>query len=782
MEEEVHGAIKQMENNKAPGPEGFPADFFQTFWYIIKGDLMNMFAAFQRGDLELFQLNFGTIILLPKKENAIQIQQYRLICLLNVCFKVFTKVATNRLTGIAEKVIRPTQTAFMPGRHILEGVLVLHETIHELHTKKLSGVLLKLDFEKAYDKVKWPFLQQVLRLKGFDPKWCDWIQEFTKKGSVGVKVNDDIGHLFQTKKGLRQGDPLSPILFNIVADVLAILIARAKADGHVDGLIPHLVDGGVSILQYADDTIIFMDDDLQKALNMKLILSIFEQLSGLKINFHKSEVFCFGKAKENTQQYCNLFGCELGSFPLRYLGIPIHFRKLRNGEWKPIEDRFERKLASWLGKLLSYGDRLILINSVLTSLPMFMLSFFEIPIGVRKRLDFFRSRFFWQSDGNKKKYRLTKWNIICRPKDQGGLGVEVLEIKNKCLLCKWLFKILNGDGVWSELIKNKYLHPSTLAQVKPHAFDSPFWKGLLKVRDDFFRRGHFKVGNGLQTRFWEDTWLGDEPLAVQYPLLYNIVQRKNVLVADVLSQNPLNIVFRRTLSENKWIMWLHLVQRLMDVSLSGTADEFVWDLTASGMFTVKSMYLDYMNDNTIYLRKYIWKLKVSLKIRIFMWFLHRRVILTKDNLSKRNWHGCLKCCFCDKEESIQHLFIDCPLAQIVWRIVHMTFSIAPPTSIPNLFGNWLHGVSKKDKAQIRVGACALLWAIWNKRNDNIFNKPNASSFMQVIAMATHWIHMWSWLQKEEQKKDMDSGCNRLEMVARDLCSRFGWRHVARISS
>jgi hypothetical protein len=91
----------------------------------------------------------------------------------------------------------------MPGRHILEGVVILHETIHELHRKKLDGVLLKLDFEKAYDKFKWSFLQQTLCIKGFDPKWCDWIKNFVEKGSVGIHVNNDIGHYFQTRKGLR---------------------------------------------------------------------------------------------------------------------------------------------------------------------------------------------------------------------------------------------------------------------------------------------------------------------------------------------------------------------------------------------------------------------------------------------------------------------------------------------------------------------------------------------------------------------------------------------------
>jgi hypothetical protein len=224
-------------------------------------------------------------------------------------------------------------------------------------------------------------------------------------------------------KGLRQGDPLSPILFNIVVDMLAILIALAKVDGQLGGLVPHLVKGGILILQYADDTILFMEHDLAKADNMKLILALFEQLSGLKINFHKSEIFCFGKAKDEEHNYTTIFGCEVGSLPFKYFGIPIHYRTLMNKEWKPIEDRFEKKLTSWLGKLLSYGDRLVQINSVLSSVSMFLLSFFVIRTGVRKRVDFYRSRLFWQSDGLKKKYRLTDGTSSV---DQRTKGVLVL--------------------------------------------------------------------------------------------------------------------------------------------------------------------------------------------------------------------------------------------------------------------------------------------------------------------------------------------------------------------
>jgi hypothetical protein len=125
--------------------------------------------------------------------------------------------------------------------------------------------------------------------------------------------------------------------------------------------------------------ILFLEDDLDEARNLKLVLVAFEKLSGLKINFHKSELFCFGTAKEWGKEYMELFGCVEGSFPFKYLGIPMHFRKLSNRHWSSIEERFQKKLSSWKGKLLSSGGRLVLINSVLSSLPMFMMFFFCHP-------------------------------------------------------------------------------------------------------------------------------------------------------------------------------------------------------------------------------------------------------------------------------------------------------------------------------------------------------------------------------------------------------------------
>jgi hypothetical protein len=164
-------------------------------------------------------------------------------------------------------------------------------------------------------------------------------------------------------------------------------------------------------------------------------------------------LYCFGEAQDHAQLYEELFGCNQGDFPIRYLVILIHFWRLTNVEWKIAEERLQLCLSSWKGKLLYIGGRLVLINSVMSNMVLYMLSFFLLPKGVLNRLDFFRSRFFWQGDSEKKKYRLAKWSVVCRPKDQGGLGIQDLEVKNMTLLGKWLFRLLIEDRVWQTILR-----------------------------------------------------------------------------------------------------------------------------------------------------------------------------------------------------------------------------------------------------------------------------------------------------------------------------------------
>ena len=234
-----------------------------------------------------------------------------------------------------------------------------------------------------------------------------------------------------------------------------------------------------------------------------------------------------------------------------------------------------------------------------------------------------------------------------------------MELKNIALLSKWLYRLLTTDGTWQQILRNKYLGSKPLVQVQWKSGDSHFWASLMKVTRDFLRFGTFLIKDGSQVRFWEDSWLGNSPLCDQYPQLYNIVRKKQDTVADVLSTQIPNLSWRRDLIGNKLVMWNNLVSRLSTIVLSQERDEFKWNLDQTGVFSVKSHYLGLINQNTPNLNKRIWKLKAPLKIKIFLWYLRRGVILTKDNLAKWNWQGNQHGSFCHENETIQHLFFNC---------------------------------------------------------------------------------------------------------------------------
>ena len=182
-----------------------------------------------------------------------------------------------------------------------------------------------------------------------------------------------------------------------------------------------------------------------------------------------------------------------------------------------------------------------------------MISFFQLPKGVLHRLNYFRSRFFWQGDSERKKYRLAKWSVVCRPKDQGGLGIHDLEVKNKSLLGKWLFKLPTEDGVWQTPLKRKYVERKyvgckAVSQVYWKPKDSHFWAGPLATKKYFFCYGSFSIKDGSEIRFWEDKWLGNATLREQSPALYNIVCHKGDIIATVMESFLPNVTFRRDLN------------------------------------------------------------------------------------------------------------------------------------------------------------------------------------------------------------------------------------------
>jgi hypothetical protein len=242
--EELDEVLASMKPDSAPGPDGLPVLFFKRFWGILREPILQMLNDFALGRVDIARLNFGIISLIPKVKGAERITQFRPIALINVIFKFVAKAYAIRLAPLAHRTVDRSQSAFIKGRCLHEGALALHEIAHELRVGKQEGLLLKLDFEKAYDRVNWDFLQEILLRKGFSARVVHRLMQLVKGGQTAINVNGEVGPYFRNARGVRQGDPLSPILFDFIVDGLAAILAKANRAGHIEGVVPHLIPGG----------------------------------------------------------------------------------------------------------------------------------------------------------------------------------------------------------------------------------------------------------------------------------------------------------------------------------------------------------------------------------------------------------------------------------------------------------------------------------------------------------------------------------------------------------
>ena len=459
LPEEVQRAVLEMKPNSAPGPDGLPVAFFQTFWESIKAVIMPMFQEFYVGTLVLSRLNFGVVTLVPKVVGATDIRQFRPITVLNVIFRIFSKVCALRLAPVLQRLTHPYQFAFLKGRFIHDGILALNEIIHEVKTRRQKAVFLKLDFQKAYDRLDWAFLRLVLERRGVDERMISWILQLVTSGSTAININGDVGPYFRSSCGVRQGDPFAPLLFNAAVDSLAEVLERAKTAGHISGVVGHLVPGGgVTHLQYADDTMIMVEGSELDLINLKFLLLCFEAMSGLKINFDKSEVIILGYSQEDQQRIADNLNCRLAVFPVTYLGMPIRDSRILTKDLDPLVERVKHRSEPWQGRFTSKASKTILIDACMSSLPMFLMGMYSLPEGTHGDFDRELSRFFWQAASGRQKYHMVKWADICAPKELGGLGIVSSRHMNKALMLKWIWRILRGDGgLWLQLVEAKYL-------------------------------------------------------------------------------------------------------------------------------------------------------------------------------------------------------------------------------------------------------------------------------------------------------------------------------------
>ena len=472
------------------------------FWDIVKDDLMVLVKCFEKGGLNLERLNFAMITLLPKEPDARTLKKYRPISLLNCSFKIFGKLLNNRLIKFANWLIASNQTTFIKGRYILESVAAAHEIIHEVHRKREVGIVLKLDYEKAYDRVSWSFLEEMLKSRGFGVKWRGWILKVVQGGSICIRMNDENSAFFKPGKGIRQGDPLSPLLFNLVVDVFTRMLMRAAKKNLISGLLPQSKPGGIISLQYADDTLLFLENNLEKAANLKWLLVCFEQLSGMKINYDKSDLLVLGMDDERANDVAKVFCCKRSDFPMKYLGVPLHFSKLRREDLQPVIDKIVKRIAGWKGRLLSYAGRLTLLKSCLASIPVYLLSIINFPRWAIDMLNSHMGHFLWNNSEDRHKYHLANWQLIAQQKELGVLGISDLRSLNMALLSSWIFRYhLNSNSIWTRIVDFKYKtkNPNIFCCSEEGA--SPFWKGVIWAMQAAHMGIRWVVGNGEKVRF-----------------------------------------------------------------------------------------------------------------------------------------------------------------------------------------------------------------------------------------------------------------------------------------
>ncbi|CAM8914220.1 unnamed protein product [Rhodiola kirilowii] len=388
--EDVERAVFQLSPSKAPGCDGFSAVFFQKFWPEVKFDVATeVLQFFDNGTLNLDQ-NRTMITLIPKLKQAKRIEDFRPISLCSVFMKIISKMMMSRVQPFLDQIISSNQSAFVKGRVISDNILIAQELMHFLKGRKKQKkayASLKLDMNKAYDRVEWDFLENMLLRLGFEETWIHKIMICVRTVTYVVRVNDDLTETIIPSRGLRQGDPLSLYLFIICMEWLSARINKSMLERKFGGLKICRDAPNISHLFFADDSLIFLKARASEADELLNILSEYEKLSGQKVNFLKSEI-CFSKntnddVRKAVKDLLNIKEVDCHS---KYLGLQLVAGQKLSAVCGELVEKLWSKLQSWENLKLSVGGREILIKAVLQAIPQYTMSCVYLPESIINKL------------------------------------------------------------------------------------------------------------------------------------------------------------------------------------------------------------------------------------------------------------------------------------------------------------------------------------------------------------------------------------------------------------
>lgn len=423
---EIDEAVASCNPSKSPGPDGFNFHFIKASWHSIKEDFYLMIHEFWQTGILPRGSNVAFIALIAKIETPSGFKDFRPISMVGCVYKVIAKLLARRLKRVMSDLVGPHQSSFIEGRQILDSAFIVGELLDSCKHSSKGSVMLKLDFHKAFDCVSWSFLDWTLEKMGFPLTWRKWISSCVTSAAASVILNGSPSMPFKLQRGLRQGDPLSPFLFILIAEVLSLMIKKATSLNLWSGIAVCKNGPLLTHLQFANDTIIFAAQDMEALTNIKKILILFELTSGLQINFHKSELLGINTSQFWLQEAAAKLHCKVGSFPIVYLGLPIGGTISRISLWDPLIEKMKKKLVSWKGKLLSIGGRITLLKASLSNLPIYYMSLYPLPQGVIDKIIKIQRNFIWSGGMDKRSLALVRWELLQLPKSLGGLNVSNL--------------------------------------------------------------------------------------------------------------------------------------------------------------------------------------------------------------------------------------------------------------------------------------------------------------------------------------------------------------------
>ena len=450
---------------------------------------MQLCTDFHQGSVSLENINGSFITLVPKKSSPETVNDFRPISLTNTCLKFLTKLVANRFQKIITRCIHDNQYGFIKSWTIQDCLAWCFEYLLQCKQSKRKVVVFKIDFEKAFHTIEHKAILQILKYKGFPPLVLKWVQEILASGSSLVLLNGIPGRKFLCKRGVRQGDPLSPILYVLGGDLLQSIINLAFHQGRLH--LPLPMEGKYPVVQYADDTLVVLPADPVQLQTCKELLDLFASITGLKDNYHKSNMTPINISEDEATSLAQLMDCKIATMPFTYLGLPMGTTRPSMKDCAPSLDRVERRLNATVS-FLSYGDNLVLVNLVLSSLPTYYMCTLVSKKGYTPRAFynlFFKgmpthtpSSWIWKSKCMSK-HKFFAWLILhdrINTKDMLIRRHWHVTDDNSCVLCRhhqyedWLhlfFQYQFSARVWNFL--------------QIHWFDDTILNNLMMAKKEF---------------------------------------------------------------------------------------------------------------------------------------------------------------------------------------------------------------------------------------------------------------------------------------------------------